>query len=768
LIPLPIDDHLGSILAALRRSRAVVVVAAPGAGKTTRVPPALTESGAVLLLQPRRAAARAAAARIADEHQWAIGKEVGWHIRFERRFSPATRLLVATEGILTARLRADPLISEFNTVVLDEFHERSIHTDVGLALLRQAWRARSDLSVVVMSATLDPAPVSRFLSGCPVIEVGGTAHPVAIDYAPGRLLEEAARDLYLRTDRNVLCFVPGAADAERACSALRRQTPPGTEVLPLYGALSGADQDRALSPSKARRIIVATNVAETSVTVPGVTAVVDSGLQKVARYDHARGLDSLQTERVTQDAADQRAGRAGRIAAGRVIRLWDAADRLRPAREAEVQRVDLSGCLLDIMACGERPERFEWFEPPRPDVVSAGLLLLQRLGAIVDGRLTPMGQQMSQLPLTPRLARMLLAARGARDVARACALLSEGVPLRTGTSATSSDLLSALDAWEAVGRRLDPLVKQIERLAGGSPPPPLDEPAFRRAVLAGYPDRVAQRRGLHSSRFKLSSGAGAALSRDSGVHNATYVVALEVAASTRPDDPDALIRVASAIEPEWLAPTHTSTRAIIDAQGVVRGTVVSYYDELAIAERPCAVAPAMAEQLLAEEWRRRPRSDDDRRLLCRLAFAGLNEDEAALLSRAVAGKRAIDDIALADGLSYEMQRTLAREAPETLTVPSGRSVPIEYGDDGSVAVAVKLQEMFGLEETPRLGSRRTPVLVQLLAPNGRPVQVTRDLASFWARTYPEVRKELRGRYPKHPWPEDPLTAPPTARTTRRP
>ena len=389
MVPLPIDPFIDRIVAGVRRSRAVVVTAAPGAGKTTRVPPALVGDGRVILLQPRRVAARAIASRIAAERGWTLGREVGWQIRFERKFSAGTQLLVVTEGVLTARLQTDPLLSDFNTIVLDEFHERSIHADLAIALARQAWRARDDLRIVVMSATLDSTAVSRFLEGCPVVDVPGRLHPIDVAYAPGMSIADAASDVLRATTGDLLCFLPGAPEIRRAIGDLQsRLSGPGmnaVDIIPLHGSLDSDEQDAALRPGSRRRIVVATNIAETSLTVPGVTAVIDSGLHKVARYDADRGIDSLETERITLDAADQRAGRAGRIAPGVVRRLWDARDRLRPHREPEIHRIDLSGTVLDVIAWGGDPRTLEWFERPRADAVDAALALLARLGLIQAG-----------------------------------------------------------------------------------------------------------------------------------------------------------------------------------------------------------------------------------------------------------------------------------------------------------------------------------------------------------------------------------------------
>ena len=358
--PLPIDAHLPRIVDALAVARAAIVTAAPAAGKTTRVPPAVADAGPVIVLQPRRVAARSLARRIADERGWTIGREIGWHVRFERQFGPQTRVLFATEGILTARLQQDPLLSDFRTVILDEFHERSIHADLGIALARQAWAARADLRLLVMSATIDASRVAAFLDGCPVIEVPGLLHPVDVRYEPGASPAAAVRAALAGSSGHVLCFLPGAAEISRAARDVEAALPASSEpieVVELHGSLDARAQDRALEPSSRRRVILATNIAETSLTVPGVAAVVDVGLQKVARYDPDRAVDSLETERITQDAADQRAGRAGRLGPGLALRLWDRADRLRPHREPEIHRVDLSGTVLDSAGMGRRPAR---------------------------------------------------------------------------------------------------------------------------------------------------------------------------------------------------------------------------------------------------------------------------------------------------------------------------------------------------------------------------------------------------------------------------
>ena len=799
---LPIDAHLDRIVAEVRRSRALVVTAAPGAGKTTRVPPALVDDGPVILLQPRRVAARSIAARIAAERAafgWTLGREVGWQIRFDRNFSAATKLLVITEGVLTARLQSDPLLSDFRTIVLDEFHERSIHADLAIALARDAWRARDDLRLVVMSATLDSGAVSRFLDGCPVVEVPGRLHPIEIAYAPGQPVAEAVGDVLGATPGDVLCFLAGAPEIRRAIGDLQsRLAGSDVQILPLHGSLESDEQDAVLRPASRRRIIVATNIAETSLTVPGVTAVVDTGLHKVSRYDADRGIDSLETERITADAADQRAGRAGRTAPGIARRLWDSRDRLRPHRQPEIHRIDLSSAVLEVIAWGGDPRTLEWFEAPRADAIDAAVALLERLGVIdVALKLTDIGRQVQHVPLHPRLARMLVAAGGARQVAQACALLSERHLLPPRTATTTSDLLSAIDLLPSriadLGLRIADLFRHsiVNKSSIRNPQSAMTDSQFRLAVLAGYPDRVAQRREPGSPNVRLASGTGATIAPESGVRDGEFLVALDVRtqiprdlSSTRGAGPthrsaptfsqsvrapeQARIRIASRVEREWLTPTATEVVHRFDKHsGSVKALRVERYDALVLSEHAVAADPAIAAGLLADAWTSRNTTEDDARLLRRLRFAGHAIDLDDLIRTAAYGARSLDEVDLARALPASIVRDLERDAPETLLVPSGRRAQIEYNDDGTVSASVKLQELFGLADTPRIGRRREPLLLALLAPNGRPVQRTRDLRSFWDRTYPEVRKELRGRYPKHPWPDDPWNATPTARTTRR-
>jgi ATP-dependent helicase HrpB len=736
--PLPVDPHVDAIVSLVRERRRAVILAPPGAGKTTRIPPALASLGRTILLQPRRVAARALARRIADERKWTVGEEIGWQIRFERRFSARTRLLVATEGILTARLQSDPLLSEFAVVILDEFHERSIHADLALALVKQAADSRDDLAVIVMSATMDPHPVSRFLGDAPVVQIDARTHPIDISYAPNLSMTEAIRRVSRDATGHVLCFLPGTREIEDVRSAV-------PQALPLHGSMPVEQQERALAPSRERKIILATNVAETSLTVDGVTDVIDLGLQKVLRFDPETAVDHLVAEQISRDSADQRAGRAGRTSPGRALRLWDERMLLRPQREPEVRRVDLASPVLDILAWGGDPLAFEWFERPPEHRIEAALALLRRLGATNARE----ASRLRAIPLHPRLARVLL--DGGAGAVRVCALLSEDV-----RGIGSGDALALADS-----PRLDHAAAQLARACGPgvlpsvarglgergardelrgparAPGPsltlgmtsdraPLDR--VRRALLAGYPDRVAMRREPGSLRLLLSSGTGAVLAKESGMHSGEFVVALDVSGSGQ----EALVRIASVIEKDWLTPTNEDVVHTLRDDGTVRATKRVWYDAILLKEVNVPPDPVEVERLT-------PKRQLDPQTVLRLAFAGLSAPD----------------------------KRLDHLAPERLELPSGRTAKLEYREDGSVVAAVKLQELFGLADTPRLGPRQVPLTFSLLSPAGRPVQVTRDLRSFWNGGYHEVRKELRARYPRHPWPDDPWTAVPTHRTKRK-
>ena len=756
MIALPTDSLIPDIVSMVRERRALVLSAAPGAGKTTRVPPALAADGPVIVLQPRRIAARSIARRIAAERGWTLGREVGWHVRFEQQFGPDTRVLLATEGILTARLQQDPLLSGFQTVVLDEFHERSIHADLGLALVRQAWLARNDLRIVVMSATMDAGAVAAYLDGCPAVSIDSAPHPLRIEYAPDAGIARAVERALRETTGNVLCFLPGAEEIRRAQADLGSAAAArGVDVVPLHGGLEADEQDQALAEGPRRRVILATNIAETSLTVPDVRAVVDSGLHKVARYDPARAIDSLDVERISQDSADQRAGRAARTGPGAVWRLWNAADRLRPRAQAEIHRIDLAGVVLAVLSWGGDPHDLAWFEPPARHSLDAAFELLRRLGAVSGSRITEVGAAMQRLPLHPRLARILIAADGADEAALACAVLSERHYSSAATHATANDLQSIVENRAGLPAHVTRVARQLSSLVARRPGG-IDEGGFRRALLAGYPDRVARRRAAGSPRALLASGHGAYVGPESGVRDGEFLIAIDVTASQTAGAAEARIRMAATVDREWLEPTDVRLEHVLDENsGTVRAIEREYYGAVVLSERIVPASDDAAASLLADAYLERLLDAEDQQLLRRLKFAGIEVDVPGLVRAAAYGKRSLDDIRIGDALPWEQRSQLERDAPARLLLPSGRSARLEYREDGSVVAAVKLQEMFGVLETPKVGGRQEPVLLALLAPNGRPVQMTRDLRSFWERTYPEVRKELRGRYPKHKWPEKP-------------
>lgn len=771
---LPVDRLLPAVCEALARDRRVVVTAPPGSGKTTRIAPALMHDGPVLLVQPRRVAARSVARRIAFEQGGRVGEEVGWQVRFEKKYSKKTRLLVVTEGILLARLQQDPLLTDFHTVVLDEVHERSAQMDLGLALARQVAEARDDLRLVAMSATLDAQLYANALAPCAVLQVDARPYPVEIEYREGVDPAEAVRDAFARSDGHILCFLPGMADIERATRALDGRVS-GACVHRLHGSLSAEVQDAALAESRDRKIILATNVAETSITVDGVTTVVDSGLQKVMRQDRRIGIDRLTTERIAEDSAAQRAGRAGRTGPGRAIRLWSSAQKLRPAREPEIHRIDLAPILLELLAWSEDPTSFAWLERPPQEALAAGLALLEGLGATKDGALTDVGRAMHRLPIPPRLARLLIETGGGRRAAELCAVLSEPLSAKRGIAATTdSDALARLADFRRGPASLRRAADQIEDIAdriltprSGDRGASTDED-LRRALLAGYADRLARRRAPGSDRLLFASGHGGRLAPESGVREGEWLVAVAVRAAQRGQGAEALVEVASRVEKEWLPPAEERIEHVFDERNArVRAFRRRRVGMLQIDEHPTEVDPELALPLLREAFAARVPDHREKMLRARAAIAGVDLDLSRLAEGQLRGAVSLPRIDFAALLPHATRRALDRYAPESLVVPSGRRHRLDYRDDGDVVLAVKLQELFGLATSPRVGNPPRPITLSLLAPNGRPVQTTRDLESFWAQTYPEVRKEMRGRYAKHPWPVDPWTAPATARTKKR-
>ncbi len=812
---LPIDDVLPDIVSAVSRHPAVVVTAPPGAGKTTRVPSALLDAGLagdgdVLLLQPRRAAARLVARRIASERGCRVGEEVGYAVRFDRKTSSSTRLTVLTEGLLTRRIQADPFLEGTGIVVLDEVHERSLHADLALALVAEVAReAREDLKLVLMSATLEVAPLLRFLGeGTPVVASKGRTFPVDVrfderpdDRRLGDRVAAAVRSvLQERDDGHVLAFLPGVREIEDARGALSSLQ--GVDVLPLHGRLPAAEQDRALSPSRQRKVVLSTNIAETSVTIDGVVAVVDSGLERVPVFDVSTGVTRLDTQPVSRASADQRAGRAGRTAPGVAHRLWTRnVDALRPAFAApEIETADLAPLVLEVLAWGADPRGFRWLTPPPEAAVARALDLLRRLGAVEGDAVTPLGRQLAKLPLHPRLARVVVEGhrRGVlRDAAGAAALATERDPWGRDRSALRraghDDLAGRLALLDQRGVGADPgalrrviqVRDQIVRVAegalgrggaGGAPDAVLD------ALIAGFPDRVARRREGEGARYHLSGGSGAELADPHDPPELLVAVELQGRKGRVP-----LLRVAAPLDPARL-PATTADEVVWDPdrEGVAARRVTRF-GALVLRDVPSGDAPdpVAAAALLAEVAGRDPVAalqpgPEVAALQARIAFLRRQQPDLdlpdlsldTLLPELCEGRRSVRELRALDLVSELLSRlpwparqALDDRAPARLRLPTGSTVAVSYdAPDQPPVVAARIQQLFGLPDTPRIAGE--PVVLHLLAPNNRPAQVTRDLAGFWAGSYADVRKDLRGRYPKHAWPEDPLTARPEDRPHR--
>jgi ATP-dependent helicase HrpB len=842
LAPLPIDDVLPAVVDKLRTASSIVVRAPPGAGKTTRVPPALLDlpwaaSGKILVLQPRRVAARATAARIAAERDWRLGEEVGYQVRFESRVGPRTRIEIVTEGILLRRLLGDPFLPGVAAVVFDEFHERSLASDLSLAMVRQVQQTvRPELRIVVMSATLAAEPIAANLGECPIVESLGRTFPVEIRYQPALDRREIAdsvaagvEQVLSKTSGDCLVFLPGLGEirqCEQRLAGLAEQMQ--LAVLPLYGDLPAEQQDAVLRPASRRKVILATNVAETSLTIEGVTSVVDSGLARVLRFDERTGLDRLELSPISQASAAQRAGRAGRTQAGVCLRLWpEAAQRARPEFELpEIRRVDLAGAVLQVL-CWIEPDlaAFPWFEPPAAVALDRAQHLLVQLGAAADGSgITALGRQLAELPVHPRLGRLLL--EGQRlgvidEVAMAAALLSERDPFlrderprhaRQVAVHSRSDVLDrvhALQAFEADGR-LDSDVgtlhrggakqvlksrDQLLRLAGVRSPVRSDgdqrTTLFLRALLTAYPDRLARRREPGSRRGVMLGGRGVRLAEEVALADEELYVCIDVDAGGS----EALVRQASAVERGWLPPALIRTERIAEFDEATEKIVARkrvLFDTLVLEESQAAlptpdeIASALALAAASRLDRVFPSDNPDvagfrTRVMCLaewmpdLKLPLLGDDQLReLLPQLAAGRRSLAEVRQAPWLhamkglfTWQQLQSIDREAPERIEVPSGSHIALTYELGRPPVLAVRIQEVFGLAASPRVAGGRVRVLMHLLAPNYRPAQITDDLASFWANTYAMVRKDLRARYPKHSWPEDPYTAVPERRPKRK-
>ena len=820
-LSLPIDPLLPALVESLRTRPNLVLQADPGAGKTTRVPPALLSSGLLgkgecWVLEPRRLAARLAATRVAEELGEALGQRAGYAVRFEQKVSRETRLRFVTEGLLLRRLQGDPLLPGISAVVLDEFHERHLHTDLALTLLRRLQQsARPDLRLVVMSATLDPGPVAAYLDA-EVLQSAGRSFPVETTFQPrpdDRALEvqvaEALERLYGEGLRNhTLVFLPGAAEI-RACLkgceavALRR----GLSLRPLHGDLSPDAQAHALAASDSPKVILSTNIAESSVTLDAIGAVVDSGLGREAAHSPWSGLSTLRTVRISQARCIQRTGRAGRTGPGRCLRLFTEAEyAARPAFDTpELQRADLAEPLLSLhgMGIGD-PAGLAWFEAPPETSLRAAEGLLTRLGALADGGLTPIGRRMADLPLHPRLARLAVAGAdlGIPQLAlRAAALLETGSlaarqgldrgPAKPGHGA-ESDLLLRLDQLEeaeaagfgagacraagldvAAVQRARRAVQSLARLLP-SPPEPADaEVRLLQALLPAYPDRVGQLSANGTCAF--AGGGGAKLDPGSRVRRPGLILALEAEAMKQGTGGQTLLRVASRCEGDWLLEAFPDLMEAVDelafnpGAGRVERRSDIRYEVLSIdvSRAPADPADPRVAGLLAQALKDRALDEVPARYLARLAFLrkhrpdlDLPEDLLGpLLAGACAGRatlREVQDVdwpvALRQAFPAEVLRLLDAWAPETIQLPKGRPTKVHYEDDPPW-IASRLQEFWGLKKTPSVAGGAVPLVLHLLAPNMRALQVTTDLAGFWQRVYKELRPALSRRYPKHHWPE---------------
>ncbi len=826
--PLPIDPLLPEALAALASRPALVLTAEPGAGKTTRLPRALLEGGLLgkgecWVLEPRRLAARLAAARVADEMGVLLGSEVGYAVRFEQKASKATRLRFVTEGLLLRRLASDPDLSGISAVVLDEFHERHLQTDLAITLLRRLQRAaRPDLKLVVMSATLDPGPVASYLDAAH-LRSEGRAHPIAVRFLPrpdDRPLGDQVRDgvaaLYAEGLKgDVLVFLPGAAEIRaclKACEASAERL--GLALFPLHGELSAEAQQAALAPSTRPKIIFSTNVAESSVTLPGIVAVIDSGLGREAVHSPWSGLSRLQTARISQARCVQRAGRAGRTGPGLCLRLFTEADfNARPAFDApELQRADLAEALLALHGLGiADPASLDWFEAPPEAGLAGAETLLKDLGALdAGGALTPIGRRMLALPLHPRLARLVLAGEdlGIPATARLAAALLETGDLSARASLDrrpdaapagpplASDLLLRLDqyaeaevakfhggALRAAGldggavHRASLAARSLLRDVKASEPPDAEE-RLRKALLHAYPDRLAKAGGKDTYAFE--GGGGARLDASSRVRGADLIVALEAEAQKAGAGQKATIRAASKVEVEWLLeafPEKLSEAVSLrynEKQARVDRVASLRFGDLLLEEtrRPAdpldpGVAEALGEALLEHGLGDGQETVD--RLLDRAAFLGKHRPELELperevllhrlVAKACEGSSSLRDLKHLDWpaamkalLGPEASRLLDAWAPETFQLPKGRPAKVHY-DGESPWIESRLQDFWGLKKTPSIAGGTVPLVLHLLAPNMRAVQVTKDLAGFWERAYQELRPALSRRYPKHHWPE---------------
>ena len=825
---LPVDAVLPELLAALAASTAAVLIAPPGAGKTTRVPPALLdapwlEGRKILLLEPRRLAARAAAERMASERGERVGETIGLRARLDTRVGPKTRIEVVTKGVFTRMILDDPGLEGIGAVVFDEFHERSLDADAGLAFALDARSGlREDLRLLVMSATLDGARVAALLGDALVIEALGRTFPIETRYAGRpveRRIDDAMADAITRAVRmdpgSVLAFLPGQAEIRRTAERLIERLDAGVfDIVELHGGLEGRLQRQAIEPAAAgrRKVVLATSIAQTSITIEGVRIVIDSGLERVPRYDPDAGLTRLATISVSRATADQRRGRAGRTEPGIGWRLWDEPQTagLRPFTEPEIRQADLSGLLLDCAAWGTLdPAQLAWLDPPSAGAVAAARAELVLLGAIdADGRLTDMGRRLRALPLPPRLARMVIAASKHGCEMRAAEIAA--ILVEWGIGGRSADLSERLSDFrrDRTGR-----ADSLRRLAAGwartaaehstqssrsmsSPPSELSDACL---LALAFPDRIAKSRGA-PGHFVLASGRGAMVDATDPLARAPFLVVAEltgaaaaarilVAARADAMEIDALAAIAG-LPIETLTETaFDASAAALRARRVTRlGAIMLASEPQSIPAGPQSVA-LLVEGLAQLGIARLPWSAAQRHLRDRVEFlrsaapdagwpdlsdTGLRASTALWLAPFITDVTRLSEVtpaqlgnALDTLLPWNLKQRLESEAPTHFEAPTGNRHPIDYDAEGAPLVSIRVQELFGLVRHPAIAGGRLPLTLALLSPAGRPVQITRDLPGFWSGSWRDVKSEMRGRYPKHPWPDDPANAPPTARAKRR-
>ena len=825
---LPIDPVLPEISAALRAHGRAVLQAPPGAGKTTRVPLHLLEegiNGRILMLEPRRVAARAAAERLAESLGEAPGVRVGYRIRGEA--VAGSRIEVVTEGILTRMIQSDAELPGVGCVIFDEFHERALQADFGLALVLEIRAAlRPDLRLLVMSATLDAGPVAELMGGAPVITAEGRAWPVETLWldrpwssGAGRVprLEDAAADLVLRalggTEGGVLVFLPGQGEIGRVAARLGGRLPEGMVVQPLHGGLPFAKQRAALAPMPgARKLVLATAIAETSLTIPDVRVVVDAGRARRARFDPGSGMTRLVTERVTRAEAEQRRGRAGRVAAGWCYRLWTRGEEgsLGAFAPPEIAAADLTGLALELACWGAAAETMPFLTPPPAPALAEAKALLTGLGALdAGGGVTAHGRALARMPLHPRLGHMLVEAARAGSgglAADLAALLQARDPLRGAGGRPPVDLglrLAALRDPKAVEAEAPVIadrgaIAALRTEAGRlrRPAPRSDGPGLSPgAVLSlAYPDRIARRRPGPQPRYLLSGGKGAVLPEGDPLGSAPMIVAADLDGDPR----EAMVRLAlpvtvvdvralhaDALERVQVCEWSRRERAVVARERLMLGALALEDRRWADASAE-AVAAAMVAGVRDLGIEALPWTPAARRLAGRVEWLrgqgaeladfsaeGLTRDVEDWLAPFVGGMTRAADLArlglaaaLDARLGYEGRRTLDRLAPASFTAPTGTKLPIDYSS-GAPAVSVRLQEVFGLTRHPVIGPSKAPLVFELLSPGRRPVQTTADLPGFWADTYADVRRDMRGRYPRHPWPEDPAVADATRRAKPR-